>query len=99
RAAGLALTSEEDAVRSLAQFLCDPPEAGPALLILDNFEHLAQGGALILRDLLERGPCLTCLVTSRHRLNLTGEQELALSPLPGTEAIELFVDRARAARP
>jgi predicted ATPase len=36
----------------------------------------------VVRELLERIPSLTCLVTSRHRLLLAGEQEFPLRPLP-----------------
>jgi predicted ATPase/DNA-binding SARP family transcriptional activator len=80
------------------------------LLVLDNFEHLVEEGALLVRTLLARAPRLTCLVTSRQRLGLGGEQEFALLPLPtprrGTTpaqlgeyaSVQLFVDRARAVR-
>jgi predicted ATPase/DNA-binding SARP family transcriptional activator len=69
---------------------------GPTLLLLDNCEHLlddnasrsrslnpdGKGAALLVRALLERVPSLTCLVTSRQPLNLEGERELAILPLP-----------------
>jgi predicted ATPase/DNA-binding SARP family transcriptional activator len=54
----------------------------PALLVLDNFEHLADTGGRFVRTLLERAPGLKCLVTSRQRLELEGEQEFAIAPLP-----------------
>ncbi len=54
----------------------------PALLILDNFEHLAEEGAAFVAALLARAPSLACLVTSRHALGLPGEREFTLSPLP-----------------
>ena len=50
--------------------------------MLDNFEQLVEAGALLVRTLLERSPGLACLVTSRQRLNLAGEQEFAVLPLP-----------------
>jgi predicted ATPase/DNA-binding SARP family transcriptional activator/predicted negative regulator of RcsB-dependent stress response len=66
----------------------------PALLVLDNFEHLlretgpgksdnpaADGAAALVRLLLERLPELRCVVTSRQPLRLGGEQEYPLSPL------------------
>jgi predicted ATPase/DNA-binding SARP family transcriptional activator len=53
-----------------------------ALLILDNFEQLAESGARLVRQLLERVRSLTCLVTSRQRLELEGEQEFVVLPLP-----------------
>ncbi len=83
----------------------------PALLVLDNFEQLVDAGATLVRTLLERVPGLKCLVTSRQRLELAGEQEFPLSPLPtpqseGTpdqvslyESVQLFVDRAQAVKP
>jgi predicted ATPase/DNA-binding SARP family transcriptional activator len=65
------------------------------LLVLDNFEHLVEQGALLVRTLLERVPSLSCLVTSRQHLDLTGEQEFAVLPLPtprvsGVEGALLF---------
>jgi predicted ATPase len=54
----------------------------PSLLVLDNFEQLVGEGALTVRSLLERVPRLTCIVTSRQRLNLAAEQEFPVLPLP-----------------
>lgn len=84
-----------------------------ALLALDNFEHLVDaGGASVVQTLLARVPSLCCLVTSRQRLLLEAEREFPLEPLPvpGPAAdapehllqcasVQLFVDRAQAARP
>jgi predicted ATPase/DNA-binding SARP family transcriptional activator len=83
----------------------------PTLLILDNFEHLADGGAATVQTLLERVPHLTCLITSRHRLKLTSEYEYLVRPLEipafggsveslvACASVQLFVDRARAVNP
>jgi predicted ATPase/DNA-binding SARP family transcriptional activator len=54
----------------------------PSLLLLDNLEHLVAEGAGLVRTLLERVETLTILVTSRQRLNLAGEQEFPVPPLP-----------------
>ena len=56
----------------------------PSLLVLDNVEHLARDERLGrgVRTLLESAPSLTCLVTSRQRLNLMGEREFPVLPLP-----------------
>jgi predicted ATPase/DNA-binding SARP family transcriptional activator len=62
----------------LATVLADQP----ALLLLDNLEHLLPDGAAIVRSLLERAPRLTCLLTSRRRLGLAAEREFPLGPLP-----------------
>ena len=65
----------------------------------------------IIRTLLERLPTLTLLVTSRQVLNLTGEREFAVAPLPVPRggdspewllrcpSVQLFVDRAQEVRP
>jgi predicted ATPase/DNA-binding SARP family transcriptional activator len=54
----------------------------PALLVLDNFEHLVEEGAAAVRSLLERVERLTVLATSRQLLGLPGEQEFPVAPLP-----------------
>ncbi|MCD6506333.1 hypothetical protein J7M22_06870 [Candidatus Poribacteria bacterium] len=81
------------------------------LLVLDNFEHLLPEGTFVVQKLLESVDELYCLVTSRRRLNLKGEYEFVVSPLPipkGGEnleellslaSIQLFIDRARSVRP
>src|SRR5262249_12807911 len=51
-----------------------------ALLVLDNFEQV-HSAAPELAELLARCPELAVLVTSRARLPLSGEHELALQPL------------------
>jgi DNA-binding SARP family transcriptional activator len=77
-ALGLARSLEVEALEQVIALL----SARPWLLVLDNYEHLVEEGALLARTLLERVPGLTCLVTSRQRLGLSGEQEFALLPLP-----------------
>ncbi len=69
------------------------------LLVLDNFEHLLKGIDLVL-ELLETGPELNLLVTSREPLGLAAEWVLPLKGLPFAthgkhEAATLFVDRAK----
>jgi non-specific serine/threonine protein kinase len=82
------------------------------LLLLDNFEHLL-GAAPIVGELLSAASQLTILATSRERLHVYGEQEYSVQPLrlPGagpassveslidSEAVDLFIQRARAAQP
>jgi predicted ATPase/DNA-binding SARP family transcriptional activator len=77
-ALGLERSPEVEVVEQVIGHLA----AQPWLLVLDNYEHLVEAGALWVRTLLERAPTLTCLVTSRQRLGITGEQEFALLPLP-----------------
>jgi len=95
----------------------------PHLLVLDNFEQLLGSAAQkegneeedgfaagLVHRLLTRAPRLACLVTSRQRLEVAGEQEYLIPPLPtpdwpGTPerlmefaSVQLFVNRAQAAR-
>jgi predicted ATPase/class 3 adenylate cyclase len=68
-----------------------------ALILLDNFEHVL-AAADELAALLAGAPQLKLLVTSRARLRVTGEHEFVLEPLGETEAVQFFLERARAVR-
>jgi predicted ATPase/DNA-binding CsgD family transcriptional regulator len=79
------------------------------LLILDNFEHVAEAAPGI-SELLSTCPLLSVLITSRMRLRLSGEREYPVPPLPlpdfarshgregltGFAAVRLFAERASA---
>jgi predicted ATPase/DNA-binding SARP family transcriptional activator len=79
------------------------------LIILDNFEQLAESGSRLVTELLQKLPGLRLLVTSRVPLNAEGEIQILLSPLPlpdpgshhnlshlaSNPAVSLFVDRAQ----
>jgi predicted ATPase/DNA-binding SARP family transcriptional activator len=83
-----------------------------ALLLLDNFEHVLSAAALV-REVLAAAPGVKVLVTSRAPLDVPEERvhrvpalelpdpswRTSIARLRRTEAIRLFVDRARAARP
>ena len=75
---------------------------GPRLLLLDNFEQLAEA-APRLASLLAAAAPLKALVTSQVPLRIAGETIMRLEPLAATDdaspAVELFVDRARQADP
>lgn len=58
-----------DAVPGLMKYIANRQ----MLLILDNFEHLVAGAAVVAQ-LLQAAPKVRILVTSRERLNLHGEQ-------------------------
>ncbi len=82
------------------------------LLVLDNFEHVAEAAPLVA-ELLAAAPGLKVLVTSRSVLHLSGEHTYPVPPLAlpereewgdvealaQSEAVALFVARARAVRP
>ncbi len=69
---------------------------GQTLLVLDNFEQ-ALSARKEISDLLSRIPGLTCLVTSRIRLDVYGEHEVVIAPLALDDAVALFKERATAA--
>lgn len=80
------------------------------LLLLDNFEQVTEGAA-ILPDLLRAAPGVKMMVTSREALAVSGEhvyyvpplalpRDAALPPLEQARypAVRLFIERAQAAR-
>jgi class 3 adenylate cyclase len=70
------------------------------LIVLDNCEHLLDATAALIVDLLGDCPGLTLLATSREPIGVTGEVTWRVPSLSlADEAIELFTDRARRARP
>ncbi len=82
------------------------------LLVLDNFEQIADA-APVVAELLTEAPGISVLVTSRSPLHVYGEHEYPVPPLAVPdptrlpplaalsqyESVALFVDRARAALP
>ena len=70
------------------------------LIVLDNCEHLLDATAALIVALLGACPGLTLLATSREPIGVTGEVSWRVPSLSlADEAIELFTDRARRARP
>jgi predicted ATPase/class 3 adenylate cyclase/tetratricopeptide (TPR) repeat protein len=70
------------------------------LVVLDNCEHLLDASAELVVALLGAAPGLTLLPTSREPIGVAGEVSWRVPSLSlAHEAIELFVDRARRARP
>ena len=67
------------------------------LLLLDNCEHVLDGSAAVVEEVLARCPDLRILVTSRAPLGVDGEQVMRLLGLAGEDATALFRDRAAAA--
>jgi predicted ATPase/DNA-binding CsgD family transcriptional regulator len=101
-------TGRRSLLEGIAYFL----HGKDALLILDNFEHVVASAPLV-SELLSRCPQLTCLVTSRALLRVSGEHAFPVPPLPLppaanatsveraslSPAVRLFVTRAQAVRP
>jgi predicted ATPase/DNA-binding SARP family transcriptional activator len=83
------------------------------LLVLDNCEHLVDATSELVQTVLRSCAQVSILATSRERLNCEGEQawsvpslgtpdveqNLAVDGLLEYEAVQLFVERARKARP
>jgi predicted ATPase/DNA-binding CsgD family transcriptional regulator len=105
---GVREAGDEPLDMRLAAFLRDKS----MLLLLDNFEHLVEAAALVA-NLLSACAGLKAMVTSRARLQVSGEHEYLVPPLaladPGqptavervaeSAAVRLFVARAQAAKP
>ncbi|MFF5185317.1 ATP-binding protein [Streptomyces sp. NPDC000345] len=92
---GRQLTGGGDGVSGIAAAL----GAGPALLVLDNCEHVIPGAADLVQALVSRSKELRILATSRAPLGLTSESVYALPELSTATSVALFEQRARAARP
>jgi len=77
-------------------------EEWPVLLVLDNCEHVIEGAARWAADLLGSIASLRILATSRSPLMIGAEQAYPLEALAADvagPAVELFIERAVAARP
>jgi predicted ATPase/DNA-binding SARP family transcriptional activator len=84
-----------DLVESIAARVAEHP----ALLVLDNCEHLTTGCREVADRLLTMCPGLHILATSREPLGAGGESRWPLAPLADPEAVQFFLDRARAVLP
>ena len=70
------------------------------LLVLDNCEHLLEACAALVTDMLGACSRVTVLATSREPVLVSGEVNWGVPSLSlSEEAIDLFADRARRARP
>ncbi|HXY94963.1 MAG TPA: adenylate/guanylate cyclase domain-containing protein [Acidimicrobiia bacterium] len=69
------------------------------LLVLDNCEHLVQAASDLTLAVLRSCPGVRVLATSREGLGVEGEQTWPLRSLPVQDSLELFAERAAAARP
>lgn len=90
---GVRETPNQDLLATLLNHL----ERRQLLLILDNCEHLLDEVRRVAAGMLRGGARVRLLATSQEPLNIGGEQVLRLPSLDIDEAVELFVDRARAA--
>jgi len=105
QALGVRAARDEPPIERLRAFL----RGKRLLVVLDNFEQVVESAPLVA-DLLRAFPGLTVLATSRVRLRVSGEREHAVPPLAmpdgeegagldrvaASDAVRLFVERARA---
>lgn len=104
---------KEETNRSLTQSLCDFLKAKRLLIVLDNCEHLITAAAQLVDNILRACPNVAVLASSREALGVVGEQTYHVSSLSlpdpkrretvagltQYEAVRLFIERARLARP
>jgi predicted ATPase/transcriptional regulator with XRE-family HTH domain len=107
-----AMAISETGGRSALETVRDYLRSRKVLLVLDNFEQIVEAAGELAGILVQAGG-VKALITSRIVLHLYGEYEFPVAPLalpqvrPGLEletladypAIELFVERSRAANP
>jgi len=68
----------------------------PAVVILDNCEHVVDAAAALATRLLDAAPGLRILCTSQVPLEVDGEALVELAPLALDDAVALFARRAAA---
>ena len=96
RALGLPDQPGRSTMDTLTRFVADRQ----MLVVLDNCEHLLDASAALVNALLATAAGLTLLTTSREPIGVPGEVSWRVPSLSlADEAIELFADRARHARP
>jgi predicted ATPase/DNA-binding SARP family transcriptional activator len=99
----------DDAVRLVARALdvrgSDPLVAvalrlrdARTLVVLDACEPVVDDAARIATAILAKAPQVQVLATSREALHVDGEVRVPVAPL-GLAGVDLFLERARAARP
>lgn len=102
----------EEPGRPVADLLVGALRARESVLVLDNCEHVIAEAATLADRLMRSCPRLRILATSREPLRIDGEQIYRVPPLSvpsdgqddadgvgASEAVGLFVERARAQRP
>ena len=76
-----------------------PADGAPALVVLDNCEHVILDAAHAAADLVSAHPQVRVLATSREGLGVPGEMLFPVPPLDQAAAVQLFTERAQAATP
>jgi predicted ATPase/class 3 adenylate cyclase/DNA-binding CsgD family transcriptional regulator len=96
RALGLPDQPGRTTMDTLTRFIADRQ----MLVVFDNCEHLLDASAALINTLLGACAGLTLLTTSRESIGVPGEVSWRVPSLSlADEAVDLFTDRARRARP
>ncbi|HEV2033949.1 MAG TPA: tetratricopeptide repeat protein [Candidatus Dormibacteraeota bacterium] len=94
-----ALGVSEKPQAQLLETVCAALQSEPALIVIDNCEHLLQAAAEAADALLRGCPQVRIIATSREALNIAGETCFQVAPLEIRDAVRLFLQRARLSRP
>jgi predicted ATPase/class 3 adenylate cyclase len=101
----------EEPGKPITQTLCAHIREHKLLFVLDNCEHLVGACASFADALLQGAPSVRILATSREALHIRGEQTYPVLPLAvpdrragaeilvRSEAVQLFIERARLQKP
>lgn len=93
RAVVRALRLADQSARDPIDVIVDALRDRPAILVIDNCEHLIDAAAAFIDELLLALPDLTVLATSRRPLELDGERVFAVPPLSAEPAVGLGSDQ------
>ncbi|MDN5857167.1 MAG: NB-ARC domain-containing protein, partial [Pseudonocardia sp.] len=97
RAVADALEITDTAGHTVSQSIEAALQAQPALIVLDNCEHVIDGAAALAHAIAAACPGTRILATSREALGVGCEQLVAVASLdPAGPGAELFTERARA---
>ncbi len=96
---GQVLGLREEFGRPIIDTLADGLRQFDGLVVFDNCEHVLGGVRPLVDQLLRRCPTLRVLTTSREPLGVTGETTWRVPSLERDAGVELFMQRARSARP
>ena len=101
---GLPETSGQETIKSLITFL----RSKKVLILFDNCEHILPGVSSVAESILRACPQVHVIATSREVLNIPGEKQLHILPLPyphevshakddiaNFASVRLFVQRAK----
>ncbi|MDP9226962.1 MAG: adenylate/guanylate cyclase domain-containing protein, partial [Actinomycetota bacterium] len=89
-----ALDVREEPGRSLVESVAERLAGQQALVLLDNVEHLLPTIAADVAALAAAAPTARFLITSRERLQLSGEHVYAVPTLSEGDGVALFIARA-----